>query len=300
MPDSTAMETAINEEVNPQEQVATTPGDSNTQAATTPEDPEFDLGTGEDGIPLKFKKSQILEFKKGSMLQSDYTKKTQEVAAEKEQLKEMYNIVEHLKKFPKKAERIISILDEKEEALEEKKEEIDTLLSQLPADDPYAQGLRVLKAQTQEMLKSNKVLQEKLNAYEQKTQAVEQGQAVKQAEQVLNAALDENIKQFKFDDEEDKSDWRKAVLTWLVNNPKKYGTEEEFKGMVKQIGKIEFDAIVKRNERVMGRYIKTKSGGEIPTHPSGGGAKPLSKKPTMDNLQDTLEEALKNEEATNT
>lgn len=293
------VEQALQEESKPIEQAPATTEDSGTHKVETPEDPEFDLGVDEKGQPLKFKKSQILEFQKGNMLQSDYTRKTQDIATQKEEIKEMFNIVEHLKKFPKKAERIISILDEKEEALQEQKDEIDTLLKDLPADDPYTKGLLMLKTQTAELIKSNKLLQNKLDTYEQKTQAVEQGQAVKQAEVVLNKALDETVKQFKFEDEEDKSDWRRAVLTWLVNNPKEYGSEDEMKGIINQIGKIKFDTIVKRNEKIIGRYIKTKSG-DVPTHPAGGAAKPLTKKPSMDNLQESIEEALANEEKQNT
>ena len=102
----------------------------------------------------------------------------------------------------------------------------------------------------------------------------------------------------KFEDDDDKADWRKAVLTYLVNNPKKYATEEEFISEIQNISKLEYDAVTRRIERITGRYIKTKGGGgaELPSHPAGSGAKPLSKKPSMDNLQESLEEALTNEQ----
>ncbi len=287
--------------VTPKEQAPATPKDSGTLEVKTPDDPEFDLGVGEDGQPLKIKKSQILELKKGNMLQTDYTKKTQEISAQKEELKEMLNIVEHLKANPKKAERIIAILDEKEEKAEEKIDEIDEILKTLPDDDPYAKTLKALKAQNQQLLKSTQDLQTKLGAFEQKTQGIEEKDAVNQAKTVLTKALDDIVKTLKFEDDDDKTDWRNAVLTYLVNNPKKYASEEEFLSTIQTVGKAEYDSLVKRIERITGRYIKSKGGGPtVPTHPAGGGGKPLSKEPTIDNLQEILEESLKEEEKGNT
>jgi len=297
------IEKALNSEVTPAGQAPATPADSGIPPAPiTPEDPEFDLGMDEENKPLKLKRSQILEFKKGNMLQSDYTKKTQEISAQKAELKEMFNIVEHLKANPKKAERIIAILDEKEAAAEAKVDEIDEILKTLDPNDPYAKTLIALRAQNQQLLKTTQDMQAKLGSFEQKTQTIEQKEAVKQAEGVLTKALEDISKTLTFDDEDDKSDWRKAVLSYLVNNPKQYTTEEEFQTEIQRLGKFEYDALVKRNERIMGRYIKSKGGAAaVPLHPAGGGAKPLSKKPSMggkgteDNLQEVLEEALINE-----
>jgi len=280
--------------VKPEQAPATTM-DSSTQKVT-PDDPEFDLGQDDKGQPLKFKKSQILEFQKGNMLQSDYTKKTQELSAEKENLKEMSNIIEHLRANPTKAQRVIAILDEKEQAQEAKIDDIDEVLKTLPEDDPYAKTLRALKAQNNDLLKTTRELSGKLGQFEQKNQAIEQQGAVKQAEVVLTKALDDTSKELKFDDDDDKADWRKMVLTYLVNNPKKYNTETDFLADIQAVGKAEFDNVTRRNERIMAKYIKSKGGNAaIPTHPAGAGGKPLTKKPTGDNLQDMLEEALEAE-----
>lgn len=277
------------------EQAPATPVDSGTPIVT-PDDPEFDLGQDEKGQPLKFKKSQILEFHKGNMLQSDYTKKTQELSAEKESIKEMFNIIEHLKTNPTKAQRIIAILDEKEAAQEAKIDDIDEVLKTLPEDDPYAKGLRGMKAQMNDLLKINRELSGKLGQFEQKNQAIEQQGAVKQAETALTKALDDVSKTLGFDDDDDKADWRKMVLTYLVNNPKKYNTEAEFLAEIQGVGKNEFDNVTKRNERIMAKYIKSKGAPAVPTHPAGAGSKPLTKKPTSDNLQEILEEALTEED----
>ena len=295
------IEKMIETEITPAEQPPTTPKDSGTPTVKAPEDPEFDLGVDDKGQPLKFKKSQILELQKGSMLQKDYTTKTQELATQREELKEMFGIIEHLKANPKKAERIIAILDEREEKVEEKIDEIDEILKTLDPNDPYAKTLMALRKQNQQLLKTTQDLQTKLGTFEQKTQAIEETGLVKQAEIVLTKALDDVVKTLKFEDDDDKADWRKMVLTYLINNPKQYTTEEEFLANIQTVGKTEYDALVKRNERVTARYIKAKGGGsEVPTHPAGGGATPLSKKPSIETLQEDLEEALKNEEAQST
>ena len=308
MPELTTEEQELSNEITPaatpaEQAPASAPAPSGTPANKPVDDPEIDLGVGDDGQPLKLKKSQIL---KERMLQSDYTKKTQELSAQREQIKEMFNIVEHLKSNPKKAERIIAILDEKEEAAQDKVDEIDEVLKTLDPNDPYAKSLMAMRKQNQQLLKTTQELQNKLGTFEQKTQSFEEKEAVKQAETVLTKALDDITKTLKFEDDDDKADWRKAVLTFLVNNPKKYASEDEFKSVISEVGRSEYDALVKRIERITGRYIKSKGGAGIPAHPAGGGAKPLSRKPSMggrgeeDNLQEIIEEELKNEEAGNT
>jgi len=157
------------------------------------------------------------------------------------------------------------------------------------------------------LLKSTQDLQTKIDGFEKKTQSIEEKESVKQAETVLTKALDGISKSLKFDDDDDKGDWKKAVLTYLVNNPKKYASEQEFLDTIQSVSKAEHEALVKRNERITARYVKSKgSGPTVPTHPAGSGAKPLSKKPSMggkgeeDNLQDVLEEALKDEQGNTT
>ena len=90
-------------------------------------------------------------------------------------------------------------------------------------------------------------------------------------------------------------------MTYLVNNPNEYKTEEEFLEALKTVCASQYQAITARNERITGRYLKKKGDpSKVPAHPGGGG-KPLSKKPSMggkgteDNLQEVLEEALQEE-----
>jgi len=278
------------------EQVTATTTDSSTQKPDNT-DPEFDLGMDVDGkTPLKLKRSQILESRKGGMLEADYTKKNQELSAEREKFKEMGAILDHLKANPDKARRVIAILDEKEQKLEEKIDEIDEILKTLPDDDPYSKILRGLRKQNQDLLKTSQDLQDKVNGYEQRTNEFTEREATKQAETILTQALDNIIKTLKFEDEDDKSDWKKQVLTYIINNPKKYSSEAEMVSDLNNIGKSEFDNLVKRNERITGRYIKSKTQGDIVSHPGGAGGKPLTQKPTKANLQEILQEALEEED----
>jgi len=274
------------------------PAGASTPAAP-PEDPELDLGTDDDKQPLKVKRSEVLAWRKGQMRQEDYTKKTQELAAQREELKEMANVVEHLKQHPQKAAKIIDILEQDEGTMEAKKEDIEDELRDLPDDDPYAKALKKQKTQMEELIKQNKSMQDKLSHYDKtiKTQAEEQ--ATKQAQEALTTSLEENAKFFNFEDDDDKKEWRNSVLTYLVHNPQKFASEEEFLNALKDISLTQFNQLRSRNERIVGRYIKKKGPGAVPSHPGGDAGKPLSKKPTFDNLDEILEDALKTEQEAN-
>lgn len=268
------------------------------------EDPELDLGLDEDGkTPLKLKRSQILEFKKGSMLQADYTKKTQEIAAEKANLKEVVEIIEFLKKNPAKAERIVKILEEKEAKAESKEldlnvtiAELQKKIAELPEDDPYAQGLRSLLAMNQENLKINQKLQARLDQLDSGRQTAEKSKIEAEAHQTLTEVMASKQKSLNFQDPEEAEYWKRSVLTYLVNSPKEYETldKAQFTEYFNKIAdKIHAD-ILKIGEKHVNRYIKSKGGpGIIPG--SAGAGLPVDKKAeaiTTDNLQGALEREL--------
>ncbi len=309
MPELTAEELGLETELNPgtgtEEQApAPAPADSGTPKPAEPDDPEFDLGMDAQGKPRKVKASELKQWEESHLnkdkWQASNTQKAQEIAAEKEQLKEMYGVIEHLRANPEKAKRIVAILEEHGQAAEDKIDDIDDVLKTLPADDPYAKTLRALKAQNQHLLKTTQDLQTKIGTFENETKSIKEQEAVKQATSFLTKTLDDISKDLKFDDDDDRADWKRMVITNMVNHPRKYPTEEEFKNVIQAVGKAEFEALTKRNERITARYLKSKGGpAVVPTHPAGAGSKPLSKKPTMDTLQDSIEEALKNEETTN-
>ena len=299
---SEALENEINNEMKPIEQAEQAKdqaaGQSTDKASTQKvEDPEFDLGVNEKGEPLKFKKSQILEFHKGSMLNADYTKKTQELTAQKEELKEMFGIVEHLKANPKKAEKIIAILDEKEDALQDKKEENIDTLKDLPADDPYAIALRNQNKKIDELLKINSNLQGKLDSFGNNLKANEETKQRETAQAVLNKGLEDVSKTFTFDSDKEKDFWRRGVLTVLMNNPNDYTKLDEagFLGYLSKIGKAEFDNINTIGEERLKKHIASKGGTPPLSTPGGAAGKPLSSKPTGDNMEDIISEALENE-----
>ncbi len=272
------------------------------------EDPEFDLGLDADGkTPIKFTKSQILELKKNGMLQADYTKKTQEIATEKANLKEVVDIIDYLKKNPKKAERIVAILEEKAEAtekagekLEAKVDDIDELLKDLPEDDPYAKGLRALKTQLNQALGVNKQLQDRLNQFDAKVNAADESKIQLEADQTLQEVIASTQKSLKFTDAEEGEFWKKNVLTYLVNSPQEYAEMDkaQFAEYFNKIAQNVYQEINKIGEKRVASYIKSKTGKGVITETGGiGGVLPAA--PNAENLQPSLEQLLKEEESKN-
>lgn len=275
---------------------------------TDPNDPEFDLGLDDKQQPLKFKKSQILEFQKGNMLQKDYTQKTQELAAERANLKEVVEIIEHLKKNPKQAEKIIAILEAKEEAVKEEEfdlekasADIDKLLKDLPEDDPYAQALRSQKGMIQQTLKVNQQLQARLDALDQSRVSADTSKLQAEADQTLQEVISSTQKALKFTDQEEADYWKKQVLTYLVNSPKEYAemSKEQFAEYFNKISQNVFNEMNKLGEKRVNAYIKTKTGGGVPVTGGVVPGKPAGQKITTDNLQESLELALGEEENKN-
>ena len=248
----------------------------------TPDDPEVELEGG--------KKVKMSDLKKGYMMQSDYTTKTQALAEQRKEVEELVNLANYLKANPKKLERIIAILDEKGEAITEKKEEIKDELEGLDPDDPYA---KVLKKQSEMLSKA-------LNQIEEMKQGQERTQQqtlVQQAQQVLTKTLEDTAKGFQFADDEDKSLWRQMVLSYLKDNPKQYADEADFTSTIQQVGKKYFDALTKVGEKKIAAYVQSK-GGKVPTAPATPGS-PIKKKPSMDNLDELILEELEKAEKEN-
>lgn len=271
----------------------------------TPDEQEFDLGFAEDGkTPLKLKRSQIMELRKGGMLEKDYTHGKQELAAQREQLKEVVDIIDYLKKNPAKAEKIVAILDAKEEELEkqedklqDKQEDIDALLKELPQDDPYARVLRAQKAELQKALKLNQSLQSRLDQIDQRSLSENRSKFDTEAEQTLTEVIATERKTLEFLDDEDAEYWKKSVLTYLVNSPQEYEQmdKEKFAEYFKGISQHVYSEMNKLGDKRVKKYIDSKGTGKIPGVGAVGVGKPLSAKPTMDNLESILKEELEKE-----
>jgi len=271
-------------------------------------DPEFDLGLDEDGkTPLKFTRKQILEMKKSGMLQADYTKKTQEIAAERANLKEVADIIEYLKENPGKAERVIKILEEKEaEAKEEKLDlqkslaELDSLLKDLPEDDPYAKVLRGQRTILQETLNTNKELSSKLEEITNGQKSDQESKVEAEAHQTLTEVMTNKQKSLEFVDEKEAAFWKRSVLSYLLNNRSDYSNldKEKFAEYFNQVGDKVYAEITQIGEARVSHYIKKKGGaGLIPASaktvlPAEKNKKPLN----QDNLQEGLEAALAEED----
>lgn len=255
-----------------------TPKEKVTPAA---DEPEFDI----DGEKVKL--SQIKEWKKGYMLQSDYTTKTQELAQQRKELEDLIKFADYLKSNPKKLEKVLEALEDK---VEETREMTEEELAGLDPDDPYAKLLK-------KTLDTVKRLEAKIADYERRESHALEEQLITQAQQVLSRTLEETAKSLKFDDEEEKSTWRMMVLSYLKDNPRDYKDEEDFVSTIKEIGKKYFDAINKIGEAKIKKYLESKKTPAPPTSTGAVGAV-LKKKPTIDNLQESIEELLAEEEKT--
>jgi len=285
-PEGTNIEEQITKEINATETPAPSavakPAEQITPAPD-PNDPEVELEGG--------KKVKMSELKKGYMMQSDYTAKTQSLTEQKKEVEELSNLANYLKANPAKLQRIIAILDEKEEVIAEKKEEISAELEGLDPNDPLA---KTLKAQNK-MLSD---LQKQIADMKHGQEASKQETLVQQAQQVLTKTLDEVAKGFTFEDDEEKGIWRQMVLSHLKDNPKQYKDEMDFTNTIKEIGKHYSDVLVKVGEKRIAKYVKTK-GGTVPAIPTTPGS-PIRKKPSMENLEEIIEEELGKEEAAST
>ncbi len=268
------------------------------------EDPEFDLGLDDKQQPLKFKKSQILEFQKNQMLNADYTKKTQELAAERANLKEVVEIIEYLKKNPKRAEKIVAILEAKEEEAKEEEfdlkkaiDEIDTLLKDLPEDDPYAKALRSQRGIIQHTLKVNQQLQQRLDQLDKSKVSETESKLLSEADQTLQGVIASTQKALEFTDADEAADWKEMTLMYLVNSPKEYSEmdAEQFKVYFKGIADKTYAKITKIGEKHVAKYIKSKTGGPGVVTETGGKGGVLPAAPNADNLQGSLEKMLEEE-----
>ena len=246
------------------------------------DDPEYDLG-GE-----KAKRSQILEWKKANLLQSDYTKKTQELAQQRKELDELVRFADYLKANPAKLQKVLAALEDEVDAQQGKQEAITTELEGLDPNDPYA---KALKSQLAAITAQLKPLQDKLTAFEQRDMQSEQKQMVAQAQQVLSKTLEDITKTLSFDNDEEKATWRSMVLSYLKDNPRDYADENDFTTAVEEIGKKYYDALQKIGEAKVKKYLESKKGPVTPP-PSGVAGSVLPKKPTFINIEDLLQSEL--------
>jgi len=251
------------------------------------DDPEFDLN-GE-----KVKRSQILEWKQNQMLQSDYTKKTQELAQQRKELDELVKFADYLKSNPAKLQKVLAALEDKAEAAQDKQEAITTELEGLDPNDPYAKALRSQLAAIKAELKP---LQDKLAQFEQRDLEVQQKTLVQQAQQVLSSTLDEIFKSLRFDDEQEKSVCKQMVLSYLKDNPRNYTDENEFKATIQDIAKKQFDALQKIGEAKVKKYLESKKAPMVPPA-TGAQGSVLPKKPTFANIEDIIQAELIKESA---
>ena len=232
------------------------------------QEPEFDLGEGR-----KVKLSEVKEWEQGNLRQADYTKKTQELSQEREELKQLKEFGNYLKANPKKMEKVLKVIEEKEEAVKQTIEGIDD-------NDPTIQ---YMKQQNEIVLGELKSLKSQL---QQRTQ-VDQ---VKTAQQMLNGTLDESVKSLDLSTEE-KGIHRQLVLSHLKDNPKDYSNEGAFKSEIQDLSNNSSGKLKKLGGDELKVCLKSKETPEPPGTPAVPGS-PLARTFSIDSLQQDIEKAL--------
>jgi len=253
------------------------------------EDPEIEVIPGK-----KFKRSQILEFEKGHMLQSDYTKKTQELAQQRKELEELAKFGEFLRANPQKLQRVLNVLEDKEEQIQTQKDAAQTELDGLDPNDPYAQ---MIKQHISGLSKQLETVTQKLTSLETQTAQERQAQAVQSAQKTLNATLEETAKSLQFDDDESRGVWKRMVLSDLKDKPVEYKDEDAFKSTIQEIAKAQFDILNKVGEKRVKKYLDSKKA-VVPPPATGASGQVAPKKPTLDDMEAMMRDGLERESAT--
>lgn len=248
------------------------------------EDPEIDLG-GDLG---KVKLSDIQGWKQKD---ADYSTKLNDLTEKEKGLSDLANLSNFLSKNPKKLDKVLAILESPEdlggEAGKDKgavkvAEDLAGIMDKLGSDDPTSAALKALLGIVQGIQKEVKYFRDKETEFEHR-------ENVTTIRKTLNESLDAEAEQFKFDEEE-KALWKQLTLSILKDNPKDYDNDDAFKAAIKSAAKQSATAVMKVVDKTKKRYIKSKEG--TPRVEGGEGSEGGEKTPTMENLDEVLQEEL--------
>jgi len=274
-------------------------------------DPEIDFG---DGVKLKRSAAKDL-LAKGQ----DYSKKTEELTQRAQNVKQFEELAEKLSQSPQKLQKILSILEAKDEAAAaaadgsgskaaaeaanaKAKSALEAALEKLDPEDPAAAVLKHLIEETKTtnaMLKTFQEREETLRKQEAETQqklqdaeSQKQYQAtVKEAGETLTSTIESTFKELKIEHQEEQTAVKNLALSIIKDNPKKIESKEDWAKVVKDATTKAHGIVQAAIQAHVASYVKSKSSPVIPS----GGAKsgdPAPKTPTMETLQDVLEAEL--------
>lgn len=262
------------------------------------------------GKKIKAKAEDILKWRKASLQEGDYTKKSQQLASEFKRLEALKEMQEYLQKNPAKLKKVLAILDEAEEAAADAaaaggdKDDVmgalDDVLKKLDLTKPENQLLKILAEMNKgfaKKIKDGEAAEAKSLKDRQQLQVAEQ---VKKATELLNTTLTSAFKTLKTEDEDEQKLIRQMTLSFLKDNPKEYADDDDFKATIVDVAKKMKASIDKIGEKALAGYLKRKGG---PAAPAGGGngngtpKKTDLKQVTSGNLQELIEKELEEIEA---
>jgi len=211
-----------------------------------------------DGVKLSADEiKELLE------LRNSYTQKTQELAERRKELERLEPILEAVKS-PEKYDKVMKALQDKEEQIQQKEDDIESALAELDPNDPYAkslqQALSEIKGLKQEL--QQYTTQQQQNAeYLRQKQIQEQQEAYQKFIGEIKEYASEGL---NFEDETEKELYDIAFTAALTNVDTTGMTAQDYKEVARNIGRLVYkDLLQKYKDKVIEKYRESKKvGGE--------------------------------------
>ena len=211
-----------------------------------------------DGVKLSADENkELLE------LRNSYTQKTQELAERRKELERLEPILEAVKS-PEKYDKVMKALQDKEEQIQQKEDDIESALAELDPNDPYAkslqQALSEIKGLKQEL--QQYTTQQQQNAeYLRQKQIQEQQEAYQKFIGEIKEYASEGL---NFEDETEKELYDIAFTAALTNVDTTGMTAQDYKEVARNIGRLVYkDLLQKYKDKVIEKYRESKKvGGE--------------------------------------
>jgi hypothetical protein len=252
-----------------------------------PDDPEFDVDLG-GGKTEKIKLSLL---KKGYMQQGDYTKKSQDLARQREEVEPLLNFVNLAKQDQKAVSALVSFVEqfikddkinpefierfnsfvsgkqETPQAIDFKDPELNRALTDI---DPESDLGKVIMHVLQKNNSLEKELREFRDGYTKKEQAQAEAANKQEFQKMVDGArafytdtvktLGDDQKKFKFHSPEERQDWESEVRKRVSNDNTEFANEtftSEFKACIEKHAAEAYAYINRIGERRVAAHLKT-------------------------------------------
>lgn len=274
---------------------------------TADEDPEIDLG----GTLGKVKRSQIEGWKKNGMLEEDYRKKTEDLAAQQKQLEALSNMSDYLGKNPKKLAKVLQILEDADDAQaaaaagtgtqaaaqaagDAAKDAISAILEKMDPEDPASVLLKEIYTELKSVRATVKGFEDRETKLQEQQRLAEEARAAdankeifENTRKLIATNLDSELEGHKFESDIEKQIWRdQAIKALQVAGKQGFKSEEDLVKAIKAASSAAAQSVKAIGEARLKKHFEQK-GPILPGPGASGDVAP--KTVTMENLQDILE-----------